>query len=151
MAEIKKSVTIDATANEVFDIVEDPSNFTKFVPNVSEVVDIHRTERRIGDTFRVVYKVLGLTFDEKFTTTEYDRPTYLTSAFKGGMNGTFRWSFEPHGRQCQVTVEINYDVAGGALGKAVDAVMLERTNAKSIEGMLENLRRMAVKAESPNV
>lgn len=151
MAEIKKSVTIDATANEVFDIVEDPSNFTKFVPNVSEVVDIHRTERRIGDTFRVVYKVLGLTFDEKFTTTEYDRPTYLTSAFKGGMNGTFRWSFEPHGRQCQVTVEINYDVAGGALGKAVDAVMLERTNAKSIEGMLENLRRMAVKAASPNV
>ena len=150
MAEIKKSVTIDATANEVFDIVEDPSNFTKFVPNVSEVVDIHRTERRIGDTFRVVYKVLGLTFDEKFTTTEYDRPTYLTSAFKGGMNGTFRWSFEPHGRQCQVTVEIKYDVAGGALGKAVDAVMLERTNAKSIEGMLENLRRMAVKA-SPNV
>ena len=151
MAEIKKSVTIDATANEVFDIVEDPSNFTKFVPNVSEVVDIHRTERRIGDTFRVIYKVLGLTFDEKFTTTEYDRPTYLTSAFKGGMNGTFRWSFEPHGRQCQVTVEINYDVAGGALGKAVDAVMLERTNAKSIEGMLENLRRMAVKAASPNV
>lgn len=151
MAEIKKSVTIDATANEVFDIVEDPSNFTKFVPNVSEVVDIHRTERRIDDTFRVVYKVLGLTFDEKFTTTEYDRPTYLTSAFKGGMNGTFRWSFEPHGRQCQVTVEINYDVAGGALGKAVDAVMLERTNAKSIEGMLENLRRMAVKAASPNV
>ena len=150
MAEIKKSVTIDATANEVFDIVEDPSNFTKFVPNVSEVVDIHRTERRIDDTFRVVYKVLGLTFDEKFTTTEYDRPTYLTSAFKGGMNGTFRWSFEPHGRQCQVTVEINYDVAGGALGKAVDAVMLERTNAKSIEGMLENLRRMAVKA-APNV
>jgi len=151
MAEIKKSVTIDATANEVFDIVEDPSNFTKFVPNVSEVVDINPTERRIGDTFRVIYKVLGLTFDEKFTTTEYDRPTYLTSAFKGGMNGTFRWSFEPHGRQCQVTVEINYDVAGGALGKAVDAVMLERTNAKSIEGMLENLRRMAVKAESPNV
>ena len=151
MAEIKKSVTIDATANEVFDIVEDPSNFTKFVPNVSDVVDIHRTERRIGDTFRVIYKVLGLTFDEKFTTTEYDRPTYLSSAFKGGMNGTFRWSFEPHGRQCQVTVEINYDVAGGALGKAVDAVMLERTNAKSIEGMLENLRRMAVKAASPNV
>ena len=151
MAEIKKSVTIDATANEVFDIVEDPSNFTKFVPNVSEVVDIHPTERRIGDTFRVIYKVLGITFDEKFTTTEYDRPTYITSAFKGGMNGTFRWSFEPLGRQCQVTVEINYDVAGGALGKAVDAVMLERTNAKSIEGMLENLRRMAVKAASPNV
>lgn len=146
MAEIKKSLTIDATANEVFDIVEDPSKLATFVPNVSEVVDIQRTERRVGDTFRVIYKVLGLTFDEKFTTTEYDRPTYITSTFKGGMNGTFRWTLEPLGPQCKVSVDIHYDVAGGALGKAVDAVMLERTNAKSIEGMLDNLRRLVVKA-----
>jgi len=148
MAEIRKSLTIDATADELFDIVEDPSKLPKFVPNVSEVVDIHRTQRRVGDTFRVIYKVLGLTFDEQFTTTEYDRPTYHTSAFKGGMTGTFRWSFEPDGRQCKVSVDIHYDVAGGALGKAVDAVMLERTNAKAIEGMLDNLRRMVVKAAS---
>ncbi len=148
MAEIRKSLTIDATAGELFDIVEDPSKLPKFVPNVSEVVDIQRTDRRVGDTFRVIYKVLGLTFDEQFTTTEYDRPTYLTAAFKGGMNGTFRWSFEPHGTQCKVNVDIHYDVAGGALGKAVDAVMLERTNAKAIEGMLDNLRRMVVKAAS---
>jgi len=148
MAEIRKSLTIDGSAGELFDIVEDPSKLPKFVPNVSEVVDIRRTDRRVGDTFRVIYKVLGLTFDEQFTTTEYDRPTYLTSAFKGGMNGTFRWSFEPDGRQCKVSVDIHYDVAGGALGKAVDAVMLERTNAKAIEGMLDNLRRMVVKAAS---
>ena len=146
MAEIKKSLTIEATASELFDIVEDPSKLPKFVPNVSEVVDIHRTDGRVGDTFRVIYKVLGLTFDEKFTTTEYDRPTDLTSAFKGGMNGTFRWTLEPQGRQCKVIVEVHYDVAGGALGKAVDAVMLERTNAKAIEGMLDNLRGMVVKA-----
>ena len=148
MSEIKKSLTIDATAEELFDIVEDPSKLAQYVPNVSEVVDIHRTADRVGDTFRVIYKVLGLTFDEKFTTTEYSRPSDITSAFKGGMNGTFRWSFEPQGRSCRVAVEIKYDVAGGALGKAVDAVMLERTNAKSIEGMLDNLRRMAVQTPS---
>jgi hypothetical protein len=42
-----------------------------------------------------------------------------------------------------------YRLAGGALGKAVDVLMLERTNEKSIDGMLENLRRMAVKAAAP--
>ena len=146
MSEIKKSLTIDAPADELFDIVDDPHNFPKYVPNVSEVADIHRTDRRIGDTFRVIYKVLGLTFDEKFTTTEHERPTRLASEFKGGMSGTFRWGFEPRGSQCAVTVDIKYDVAGGALGKAVDSMMLERTNAKSIEGMLDNLRRIAVKA-----
>jgi hypothetical protein len=35
-------------------------------------------------------------------------------------------------------------VAGGAIGKAVDSLVLERTNEKSIEGMLENLRRLAL-------
>jgi ribosome-associated toxin RatA of RatAB toxin-antitoxin module len=148
VAEIKKSLTIDATPSELFDIAEDPSKLPKFVPNVTDVVDIQRTDRRIGDSFRVIYKVLGVTFDEQFTTTEYDRPTYLTSAFKGGMTGTFRWTFEPDGRQCKVSVDIHYDVVGGALGKAVDAVMLERTNGKAIEGMLDNLRRMVVKAVS---
>lgn len=150
MSEIKKSLTIDATADELFDIVEDPQNLPKYVPNVSEVVDVHRTEQRVGDTFRVIYKVLGMTFDEKFTTSEYERPSGITSAFKGGMNGTFRWTFKPQGQRCEVAVEISYDVAGGALGKAVDAVMLERTNAKSIEGMLENLRRMAAKTPAAN-
>jgi hypothetical protein len=35
------------------------------------------------------------------------------------------------------------------LGKAADLMMLERANAKSIEGMLENLRRMVVKPVAP--
>jgi hypothetical protein len=42
----------------------------------------------------------------------------ITSAFKGGMNGTLRWTFEPQGQQCKVTVDVGYDVAGGALGNA---------------------------------
>ena len=149
MSEIRKSVTIDATAAELFDIVDDPTNFPKYVPNVTGVEDVTSSKGRIGDTFRVIYKVLGVTFDEKFTTTEYEHAKRITSSFKGGMNGSFRWTFEPDGRQCKVRVDIRYDVAGGALGKAVDAVMLERTNAKAIEGMLENLRRLVVKPVAP--
>ncbi|HEV2027924.1 MAG TPA: hypothetical protein VGS16_05245 [Candidatus Dormibacteraeota bacterium] len=40
-------------------------------------------------------------------------------------------------------------MAGGAIGKAVDSLVLVRTNEKSIEGMLENLRRLAVEAGVP--
>jgi len=51
----------------VFAIVDDPANFPKYVPNVHDVVDVRRSDGRIGDSFRVIYKVLGVTFDEKFT------------------------------------------------------------------------------------
>ncbi|HEV2027925.1 MAG TPA: SRPBCC family protein [Candidatus Dormibacteraeota bacterium] len=85
-----KTGTIDAPAEKVFDIVDDPENCPKYVPNVSQVVDVRRSDRRMGDSFRVIYKVLGTTFDEKFTTTDYRRPTRISSAFEGGMTGTFR-------------------------------------------------------------
>ncbi len=145
MSEIRKSAVIDATAAELFAIVDDPTNFPKYVPNVTGVEDVTSSKGRIGDTFRVIYKVLGVSFDEKFTTTEYEHAKRITSSFKGGMTGTFRWRFEPHGEQCKVSLQINYGVAGGVLGKAADSMMLERANAKAIEGMLENLRRMVVK------
>ena len=148
MSEIRKSLTIDATPEELYAIVDDPAQFPKYVPNVTEVVDVHRTERRIGDSFRVIYKVLGVTFDEKFTTTEYEHAKCLTSSFKGGMSGTFRWTFEPQGAGCKVSVHISYEVAGGVLGKAADSAVLERANAKSIEGMLSNLASLATKTSA---
>ena len=150
MAEIHKTVTIDAPIARVFDIVDDPENYPKYVPNVSQVVDVRRSDRRIGDSFRVIYKVMGTTFDEKFTTTDYQCSTRISSAFEGGMTGTFRWAFEPLGAQTKVTVDVDYRVAGGAIGKAVDSLVLERTNEKSIEGMLENLRRLALEAGAPS-
>ena len=95
MSEIHKSVTIDAPAEKIYGFVDNPENFSKYVPNVERVVDIKRSEGRIGDSFRVIYKVMGVTFDEKFTVTEHQPPHKAGSRFEGGMKGTFDWSFEP--------------------------------------------------------
>ena len=148
MSEIHKTVTIDSPVEAVFEIVDDPQNFPKYVPNVNRVADVQLSDQRVGDSFRVIYKVLGITFEEKFTTTEHQRPNRITSKFEGGMSGTYRWAFESLGAKTKVNVDIDYGVAGGALGKAVDSLMLERTNEKTIEGMLENLRQLAEKAKA---
>jgi ribosome-associated toxin RatA of RatAB toxin-antitoxin module len=147
MAEIRKTATIDAPADQVFAIIDDALNFPKYVPNVSEVVDLKRSGRAVGDSYRVIYKVLGLTFDEKFTTTSSERPTRITADFVGRMVGTFRWNLEPLGSQTRLSVDIEYTMPAGMLGKAVDSLLLERVNEKSIEGMLENLGRLAAKTE----
>jgi uncharacterized membrane protein len=149
MAEIHKTSTIQAPAEEVFTIIENPENFPRYVRNVSAVVDVKRSDQRVGDSFRVIYKVVGLTFDETFTTTDYQRPIRLAAHFEGGMSGTFRWTPEPLGPQTKLSVDIEYGMSGGALGKAVDALLLERVNEKSIDGMLQNLSRLAAKAGAP--
>lgn len=141
MAEIHNRATVDAPIEKVFDFVDDPERFPTYVPNVDRVADLVRTEKRLGDSFRVIYKVLGMTFDEKFTVTEYQRPNRLRSAFAGGMNGTFAWSFEREGEQTRVNVDVDYQMAGGPIGKAVDALLLERTNEKTIEHLLQNMQK----------
>jgi carbon monoxide dehydrogenase subunit G len=85
---------------------------------------------------------MGVTFDERFTVTEHQPPRKAGSRFEGGMKGTFDWSFEAQGQQTKTSVDVRYELAGGVLGKAVDALVLERTNEKTIEGMLRNMRRI---------
>jgi ribosome-associated toxin RatA of RatAB toxin-antitoxin module len=148
MAEIHKSATVAAPVEKVFEIVDDPANFPKYVPNVHDVVDVRRSAGRIGDSFRVIYKVLGVTFDEKFTVTESDRNSRITSTFSGGMTGTFAWKFEPQGEESKINVDIDYQLAGGPLGKAVDSLMLQRVNEKTIADMLQNLGRVAAEERS---
>lgn len=148
MAEIHKSTTVAAPVDTVFEIVDDPANFSKYVPNVEDVVDVHRSDGRIGDSFRVIYKVLGVAFDEKFTVTDYERPNRIKSTFSGGMTGTFAWTFEPQGEETKINVDVDYQLAGGPLGKAVDRLMLERVNEKTIEDTLKNLGRVAAEERS---
>jgi carbon monoxide dehydrogenase subunit G len=141
MAHIQKRATIDAPIEKVFDFVDDPEKISTYAPNVERVVDIVRTEKRVGDSFRVIYKVLGVTFNEKFKVTAYERPNRVENSVEGGMTGTFNWNFEPQGKQTQVNVDVQYSLAGGPIGKAIDAVMLERTNEKTMEQMLENIQK----------
>jgi uncharacterized membrane protein len=146
MAEIHKGVTIDAPAEKVFDLLDDPSAIPSYTPNVERVEDVRQSEQRIGDTFRVIYKAVGMTFEEKFTVTAHDRPTRLASRFENGMKGTFVYQLAQQGEQTSLTVDVEYELPGGAFGRAVDALLLERTNEKTIEKQLDNLRRMAVQA-----
>ena len=148
MAEIHKSTTVAELVEKVFEIVDDPANFPKYMPNVNDVVDVRRSGGRIGDSFRVIYKVLGVTFDEKFTVTDYERPKRIKSTFSGGMTGTFAWTFEPQGEGTKINVDVDYQLAGGPLGKAVDRVVLERVNEKTIDDTLKNLARVAAEERS---
>lgn len=148
MAEIHESLAVNARAETVFDLVDDEQKYPSYVPNVTGVADAVRSQGRVGDSVRVIYKVLGVTFDEKFIVKEHQRPSRISSTFEGGMTGTFDWRFEPQADQTKVTVDVHYKLAGGVVGKAVDAMLLERTNQKTIQQMLQNLSRLATEAKA---
>ena len=100
-------------------------------------------EQHLGDSFRATYAVLGLHFSMSCTVTEHEPSTRRTTRFEGGMKGTWTWTLESQGKSSCLTTEMEYEMAGGILGKAMNAMLVERMNEKNAQRMLENLKLMS--------
>src|SRR5207244_4725562 len=67
MAEIHESISVNARAERVFDIVDDEQKYPSYVHNVTGVADVVRRQGRVGDSVRIIYKVMMVPFVDKFT------------------------------------------------------------------------------------
>ena len=140
MARLTESITIAAPVEKVFLRCDDPHAMPLYVPSVTSVSDVKRSDRRLGDTFRVTYGMLGTHFDEDFTYTEYERNKKIKASFDGAMKGTMGITLEPHGGSTKATLETEYEVSHGVLGKAANKLLFERVNEKNAARLLENLK-----------
>jgi carbon monoxide dehydrogenase subunit G len=59
------------------------------------------------------------------------------------MKGTWLWQLEPRGTSTHLTTQMEYEMAGGILGKAMNAMLVERMNEKNAERLLENLKLLS--------
>ena len=152
MALIEKTTVVDAPVETVFDYVDDPTNVPDVAPGVDRVEIERRTDERIGDSFRLIYSVLGIDFPMTLVGTAYERPHTLESRMEGPMSGTFRWNFrEIDTTKTELSVRIEYEVKGGAAGRAVDSLVLERVNEKNAQRMIENVKQRAESIEATGV
>src|SRR5947208_14778159 len=97
MPNITKSVEVGAPVEKVFEMLDNPENFPVFVPNVTKVSNIRRSEKRLGDSFDVVYSMMGMEFPETFTYSEYAKPNRLAARYEGRMTGSMGITLEPKG------------------------------------------------------
>ena len=143
MPHIQKSIDINSPAEEVFELLSDPNRLPEYTPGVTGVEDVHQSGRHIGDSFKANYSVMGLHIPMTFTATAYEKPTKLAVRFEGGMKGNWTWTLEPRGNATHMDMQIDYDMGGGILGKAVNALLLERMNEKNAERFLEDLKMVS--------
>jgi len=140
MPRITKTVEVEAPAEKVFEMLDNPENFPVYVPNVTKVSNIHRSEKRLGDTFDVVYSMMGLDFPEKFTYSEYAKPKRLAARYEGRMTGSMGITLQPKGGKTLATLDVDYEIRPGPLGKLANKLLFERMNEKSADRMLENIK-----------
>ena len=148
MPSVQKEITIDAPIDVVFRTLDDPEAMPEYVPSVREVGDVQRSDRRLGDSFTAIYSMFGVKLAEKFTYIEYAPPWRIKVRFEGAMTGTMGCALEPWNGATRVHLEIDYELRGGALGKAVSAVLVERMNAQTAQHMLENIKLLVETAQA---
>ena len=139
MARLSRIAVVNAPVEKVFNVLDD-SNALPYLYNcVCSVSDVRRTGDRVGDTFRGTFSVVGLQFDVVFTRTEHAPPLKVVDRFEGAMNGFMAFTLEPRSQGTQVSLQVDYEISRGLLGRIVDKLLFTQVAEKNAERMLENL------------
>ena len=142
-------MTIETPVEKVLEFVDDPENLAKCAPMVERVVEVGRSGRRVGNSFRVIYRVLGMRFNEEFRVIGFEPPRRHTphrrfqiwQTFHGRVRGTFTWTLEAEGNQTYASLDAAYQLMCGVFARALDALLVERAVQKDVDQMLENMKR----------
>ncbi len=140
MPTVQKSILINAPVGRVFATHDDPRRVPEYMPGMVRVADVVRTRRRIGDSQRLTYSVLGLRFPTKMTIQEWEKDRRMVVKLEGGLNGTFTATYDPQGSATRVTWRIDYALKPRILDKAVNLPLAEGMNEKNVQRGLENLK-----------
>ena len=150
MAAIHQTVSINASVEKVFEFLEGPENLARCAPDVIRVTDVARSGEHVGDTFRLFYTAIGRTFEETVTVTGFHLPPkstphrryQLRQAFDGGMKGTLVWTLEAQDTDSEVSIDVEYELKGGVVRKAIDALLFRQVNEMVTRQVLGKMKVM---------
>ncbi len=138
MPKIERSITVNAPVDKVFAYLGDARNQLEWVPGMTEVTDVVRTEQAVGSHYQWKYKMMGIPFQGESTTVEYV-PNKRMVAKNTGIPSTWAWSFEPQGGGTKVSLVIDYTVPIPVLGKVAERLVL-RQNEREADLGLANIK-----------
>jgi len=138
MAEMQKTITINAPVEKVFGYVNEPTNLPGIWPSMVEVKDVQRLPNG-GNSFRWVYRMAGVRFEGISEDTEYVANQRVVNKTEDGIESTFVWTFQPEDGGTKLTVEVEYTVPIPLLGKLSEAFII-RQNEREFELLLANVK-----------
>lgn len=144
MAHLKRSVLIHALVEKVYAIARDPRRWPTWFVGMSEI-DKLTGEGEVGTVAEFSYALAGMHFPVTVEVTEDHigpEGARWQGKIGGPLSGEQTWIYTPKGDDTEVTVEIEYTVPGKALGKIADRLIIERTQERSADQTMENLKAL---------
>lgn len=143
MTKVTKTVVINATREAIRPYFDESERLMGWSTNVYRW-EPDQAWPNPGAQSQVGFKTAGVDVDGTATALEYDRDT-MHSIYKvesGDFEpSTWEYTFDENGDKTIVTAHVEYTVPGRILGPAMDKLVVERSNSKSLEDALKNLKQ----------
>ena len=144
MAHIKKSVLIHAPVEKVYALARDPKRWPTWFVGMGEIEKLTGAGE-VGTVAEFTYVMAGMHFPVTTKVLE-DQLGPQGARWKGTIEGPLAgeqtWTYTPKGGDTEVAVDLEYTVPGKALGKIADRLIIERTQDRSADQTIENLKRL---------
>ena len=137
MAKVKKSISISAPVEKVFNYLADQKSQPDWIPSMVEVWDT--SEPAVGNTFKWKYKMAGVLLEGETTVTELVPNKSLRTVSKGAAASDWLFLLEARDGKTELELTIEYTIPIPVLGKVAEKIMLKR-NEQEVDLAIENLK-----------
>src|SRR5579862_7050516 len=139
MANVQRSVEINASPHETMALLSDASRWPDWYPGMTELTITAPFPEEGG---KVAFKARSAGMSTPITETvlDYQPGKLQLLQMEGMLSGHARWELTPEGDGTRLTTTFDYALPGGVFGKIADALMVKHMNGKSLEEGLNNFK-----------
>jgi len=148
MGHVSRTIHVEATPEQVFDLFTNPGRFREWMVPAAEVKDITGTPGTVGLGWTTASTFVGRKMESHMSVTAVERPRSFELKSTGSGTGTVRGRFEPAAGGTDITIESEYEMPLGFIGDAANKLFVEKSFAESWDKSLAKFKALA-EAEAP--
>ncbi len=153
MPTVETSIEIAASPDIVWSVAGDPSLVSKIFPDVISATTTPPGMATVGQKTTLVGKVAGRRIQGIFETTEVvPNKKLVVKQTSGSVIKSYfsTLTLEPTKKGTRVSNRVDFEPAGGYLGKVLSALVINRTVKRNILASVNNIKELAELKELPS-
>ena len=121
---VEKSILIDASREDVWELISDPCKYSRFMSGLTRVtLKSPERETGLGARYNVHFRIGSAEVGGLVEIVECDEPADLAWTSVTGIDQRMRWRLRETDDACtRVTLRLAYDAPGGILGAVSEQV-----------------------------
>lgn len=147
MVHVADSIVVSASAETVFERLDDPKTHATITPSISDVRNVTPRDNG-GKQLEYTYRLAGVPIDGRLVQTVHEPPHQHVFALEGGLTGAITIDIDPLESGTQITYSAEYAIPGRVIARVIEP-MVRWYNERELQSTLENMQTLFADADEP--